>query len=847
MRKKTMGKTFIGRVGALLLILTMLLCCIPGTAFADTFDGASALQEELGENAELIGEDTVRLKGPISADVNYVIQGTVILDLHGETLTLDNHCIATCPEGQSGTLTIMDSKGGGKITGTGIEGKLVQAQYKGVLNIEDVTIVSTATADVTSLILVNHGGILNIKSGTIESTEGEATKESKVYGLVQVNLDNSELHISGGTIRATGARPAVAALETAKLTMSGGTIIGKTGALRVEGEETQATVTNGTIQNEGTTAGGDGTSPAVFVGDGGALTMSGGRVEAAKGQGIQVGQTQSSVVETVATATLSGSAAIIAEHEPSDAPEDRIANSQVGKKGELILRDQATITGSLGVFGDGKLTMEGGAITSETGFAIGTNGSAHGKPNYSGDVEITISSGTVRGNACGVYLPAGTMTVRGDARITGQAGIVVRGGTLTVEPQPTITATGTGPVTVGDATNAEGETYTVPPAAVVLDEHDSYNSKGGTVNLGGGLYEAPAGGRTVSYLETGEEPKQADAYKDKLTITDGTFTAGSAGDLEVADYLDQSGANGKSVNPKTGALEDEALYVAQVDDGHKYASLQDAVDAITGGSGTIKILVANPGTATVHKPCTITLTTEVEALTLDETLLRGIPGSIEGGIIEGWGTKTVKFQFSQILSGSYIVPTQPPTRQTPTVTGDSVQVDWTLGADGSTLTIMPKPGYEITDVTVNGVSKGAVNFLSGLRTGDLVIILSRKALSEAEKAEIARLRTGVENTKITLRSKAAKKGIRLDWKRSKGFKVDYYEVFRSLKRDTESLGKAAYYKTTTESKTYYINTKELKKGKRYYYRVRGVRSFADGSTAYTKWSTWAWRKSPVTR
>ena len=112
--------------------------------------------------------------------------------------------------------------------------------------------------------------------------------------------------------------------------------------------------------------------------------------------------------------------------------------------------------------------------------------------------------------------------------------------------------------------------------------------------------------------------------------------------------------------------------------------------------------------------------------------------------------------------------------------------------------------------------------------------------SEADNLE--KLTAGVQATKLTARSEKTSKGIKITWTKSRGYKVDYYEVFRSTKRYS-GYGKAAFYTTKNAenpAKTWYVNTKDLKSGTRYYYKVRGVRML-DGEKVYTQWSTKAWR------
>ena len=79
----------------------------------------------------------------------------------------------------------------------------------------------------------------------------------------------------------------------------------------------------------------------------------------------------------------------------------------------------------------------------------------------------------------------------------------------------------------------------------------------------------------------------------------------------------------------------------------------------------------------------------------------------------------------------------------------------------------------------------------------------------------------------------------MQWRKSAGYRVDYYEVYRTAKRG--SWEDAAYFKTKEGGMSgWYKNTKELKKGTRYYYKVRGVKEL-DGKKVYTRWSTLAYR------
>ena len=212
---------------------------------------------------------------------------------------------------------------------------------------------------------------------------------------------------------------------------------------------------------------------------------------------------------------------------------------------------------------------------------------------------------------------------------------------------------------------------------------------------------------------------------------------------------------------------------------------------------------------------------------------------------------SVKLKFNVIKSGgssggSSYIPVQKPA----ILAGEGSQT--TLSADGTKLTITAADGYEITDVLLNGTSKGSVTELSGLKTGDKVEIKTAKKAEPAVPGKptdptnpstdesIKKIKEGVENTSITLESKLTKnKKILLSWTKSRGYKVDRFEIYRSVKKNS-GYGKKAFFATGNGEVSTYLNTKNLRTGKTYYYKLRGVRTM-DDKKYYTQWSNKAWR------
>ena len=98
---------------------------------------------------------------------------------------------------------------------------------------------------------------------------------------------------------------------------------------------------------------------------------------------------------------------------------------------------------------------------------------------------------------------------------------------------------------------------------------------------------------------------------------------------------------------------------------------------------------------------------------------------------------------------------------------------------GTNLTIKVTEGYELTDVILNGVSKGKVTELTGLRTGDKVEVKTEKKQEKPSKEEII---AALDNSKLVARSKLitlenGKKAVRVTWYDQNGNEITDLQAF----------------------------------------------------------------------
>ncbi len=114
--------------------------------------------------------------------------------------------------------------------------------------------------------------------------------------------------------------------------------------------------------------------------------------------------------------------------------------------------------------------------------------------------------------------------------------------------------------------------------------------------------------------------------------------------------------------------------------------------------------------------------------------------------------------------------------------------------------------------------------------GDAQAISAVEAVSKQSAVKMAMYKEGVKASTVKATATAVKEGqIKVSWKKSKGYAVDYYQVYRKAGKN----GK--YQKVYTTKTATAFTDKKVKAGTTYYYKVRGVKKL-DGKNYCTNWS-----------
>ena len=176
--------------------------------------------------------------------------------------------------------------------------------------------------------------------------------------------------------------------------------------------------------------------------------------------------------------------------------------------------------------------------------------------------------------------------------------------------------------------------------------------------------------------------------------------------------------------------------------------------------------------------------------------------------------------------GSYVPSAQQPTIQS----GEGATV--ALNADGTAAKIVLQEGYELVDVTLNGVSQGKVTEIKGLKTGDKLVVITKKqeTLEQQEQKRDKQVKKTFDALKLKARSKKLKNGnIRISF-------AGQFAEFEALAKQGYTI-KYRFYRSTKKSSGYkrmflseqpiYINT-HGKRGTVYYYKAIALAYNKDG-------------------
>ena len=130
-----------------------------------------------------------------------------------------------------------------------------------------------------------------------------------------------------------------------------------------------------------------------------------------------------------------------------------------------------------------------------------------------------------------------------------------------------------------------------------------------------------------------------------------------------------------------------------------------------------------------------------------------------------------------------------------------------------------------TNSYTEGFAADDIAGLGNLTSAETVLGLNDKSEEIAKMEAIA----DIEGLKIKANSSAKKGSITVKWTVSEEVEGVKYQVYKSTK------AQKGYKKSITTSKTSFKNTKNIKKGTRYYYKVRAI-GVVDGVTYYSDWS-----------
>jgi len=499
---------------------------------------------------------------------------------------------------------------------------------------------------------------------------------------------------------------------------------------------------------------------------------------------------------------------------------------------------------------------------------------------------------------CGLYLANSGNTIINGGTITGTtgAGIVVRGGNLTVnggtiKGMGTIASTDKTKYKMGDATQtncggieigyATGENLDSEyPAGIgnilikggnISSENataikvygsavSSKNSKSSTISVTGGTFTSdPSAYVSSGYVVSGSSPYTVSQYvaPAPAPTTNTTTTTGTDGNTEVntttnADVTVKDGTATVTI-PESDldkVVTDTAAAEKTATDAGKKVDSNIVIDGNTSAAANatkadVEIPATTASKIATDTNATVTVETPIANLTLDQKTLDKIADTSKGA-------GTVKVEVNKVDEKTLTADQQKSIGDNAVVVSLSIVTDNGKVTDfnGGTVTVtMPAPANATAEntVLVNVKDDGTLEIVPcKIVDGKIVATLSHFSYyaiadkttvektiaaqnAAAQKAADEKTTKEVKATKITkLSAKVTKGKVKLTWS-NKGVALEGYKIYKSTKSTSG-------YKCikTSKSKTYTLS-KGLKKGKTYYFKVRGYKT-VDKTKVYTSYA-----------
>ena len=430
---------------------------------------------------------------------------------------------------------------------------------------------------------------------------------------------------------------------------------------------------------------------------------------------------------------------------------------------DVTIQDEAALTGQFGVMlfnstsdntaeaVPSTLTMTGGTITSNGGFALSGNN------QQSAGCSAEITGGTLESESeTGIYWPMeGELTIGGNAVVEGATAIQARMGEINIGGNAFIRGIGNYSDSAPESgiATAEGSALLITSQMYGGSEGQYVTNPNVTVNITGGTLES-ANGNAVTVYNT----ENTEAQKTNVTVTGGSLEAakGKAA-VQVTTVKSESSSeldNNNGTNVLTTSASNTTVTVsadvavAAVDDEGNTYYYSDAEDVPSEITGEVYIIdedttfpnmpdlnakvTADRTNALVGSKVTLTATTEHETGAVftyqwykNGELISGATGKTlevtENGVYEVFITATIKVDEityypidSASIAYTFSEPTIPDMYDIELIVGEGGEARTSLSnaSAGSTITVTvtPDEGYELDYITVDGERISGTSF-----------------------------------------------------------------------------------------------------------------------------------------